>query len=305
MKDKKKLIYILSSGRSGSTLLELLLHSHQYIWTLGELQVLPWILSENSNCGCGKRMKECEYWVNVLKNLSFRGKEVRLDMFREYRRGGKAIRLNELLNIYWGVQYRRREDFVSDYGIINSNIINRSIQEAEKIVGHNIEYVIDASKDPYRLQWLIESGRFEIYIVHLIRDPRAYVFSTLKNIENYNSMDVMKYAMRWRFQQQLYGKILGNRQNDCRAIVLRYEELCLDTLIAIDTIFKWLDCTYEKVGLHKFRKVKNHAVAGNPMRWESRDISIDDKWKYAMKKKHARIAWQLTKDISFNYGYSD
>ena len=41
MQKKIKLIYIASNGRSGSTLLDMLIGKHKSCFTLGEFQVLP------------------------------------------------------------------------------------------------------------------------------------------------------------------------------------------------------------------------------------------------------------------------
>ncbi len=75
-KDKFKLIYIASNGRSGSTLLDLLLGTHSNIWILGEFQNLPWELIEpRQTCGCGTAVEHC-YHKNAftLRTLGIESK---------------------------------------------------------------------------------------------------------------------------------------------------------------------------------------------------------------------------------------
>ena len=62
------LVYIASSGRSGSTLLELILNNFDEVWTVGELNILPWEIKETTQfCGCGQEVKNCGFWSLVTK----------------------------------------------------------------------------------------------------------------------------------------------------------------------------------------------------------------------------------------------
>jgi len=63
----KKIIYILSLGHSGSTLLDLLLSYHDKVIGLGEVYSV--IGDKDSNleqtediCSCGKQMSKCPVW---------------------------------------------------------------------------------------------------------------------------------------------------------------------------------------------------------------------------------------------------
>src|SRR5438270_2363933 len=67
--EKPKLVYIASSGRSGSTVLELLLGAHSACWTLGEFHVLPWLLRTNVKpCGCGSPVAQCPFWQSITED---------------------------------------------------------------------------------------------------------------------------------------------------------------------------------------------------------------------------------------------
>jgi hypothetical protein len=67
--DEIKVIYILGSARSGSTLLERLLGTSPLIHNLGEVSHIKQFVEEDRNCSCGERISLCKYWQEVLSNL--------------------------------------------------------------------------------------------------------------------------------------------------------------------------------------------------------------------------------------------
>ena len=66
----KTLIYILASGRSGSTLLDKLVSAHPDINGYGEIGRLPNRLSNSPQyCGCKKPIEDCDLWRPVLLEI--------------------------------------------------------------------------------------------------------------------------------------------------------------------------------------------------------------------------------------------
>ncbi|MEL6945942.1 MAG: hypothetical protein AAFO82_25075, partial [Bacteroidota bacterium] len=70
---KTKLVYILASRYSGSTLLSFVLGTHPEIATIGELKKIhaKMIAQHGSakHCSCGKLFLECDFWLQILNNL--------------------------------------------------------------------------------------------------------------------------------------------------------------------------------------------------------------------------------------------
>src|SRR5687768_6323887 len=62
-------LFIAGPGRSGSTLLDLLLGQIDGFCSTGELRFI-WKrgFAENQLCGCGKPFRECEFWTEVVKD---------------------------------------------------------------------------------------------------------------------------------------------------------------------------------------------------------------------------------------------
>lgn len=61
-----KVIYIAGSGRSGSTLLSLLLSQHPQIANFGQIRDVFLARSHNAICSCGEGLEACTIWGPVL-----------------------------------------------------------------------------------------------------------------------------------------------------------------------------------------------------------------------------------------------
>ena len=74
----KTLIYIISSPRSGSTLLANILGNSSGIFNVGELTSLNGFINQNSRqaiafnnkCSCGSSFLDCSFWKPILERVS-------------------------------------------------------------------------------------------------------------------------------------------------------------------------------------------------------------------------------------------
>ena len=71
------LVYILGLGHSGSTFLQLTLARHPNLVGLGEIALLVKNLKKRVKtdeiplCSCGESIKDCDFWAQTLKDISF------------------------------------------------------------------------------------------------------------------------------------------------------------------------------------------------------------------------------------------
>jgi hypothetical protein len=73
-----KLIYITGYGRSGSTILDILLGQHEEIFGMGELSTMcrhVWL--NNEYCACGARIQACAVWASVMSDWLSNGIEIK------------------------------------------------------------------------------------------------------------------------------------------------------------------------------------------------------------------------------------
>ncbi|ACV67682.1 sulfotransferase [Desulfohalobium retbaense] len=299
--DKIKLIYIASNGRSGSTLLDLLLGCHPKIWTLGEFQILPWeIMTPRQTCGCGLNVKECPFWCNIVQKFDDQLTEGSIHKFRESHGQGKVLRNSELFRILMSQKsFLSHTNGFEGYGRENARVMNeikRKVQDKKPV-----EYLVDASKDPYRLYWLAMSGYFSIYAIHLTKDPRAFVYSMIKN----NSSDTRK-TVRMSLRYEVENRIIDlvcKKAPLKESMHIRYEDLASHPQDTMKAVYQKFGIDFSDYDPDNFRQAENHAISGNQMRHRTDEISLDEKWRRNMPKSTQKIVQTITALAGRRYGY--
>ncbi len=269
-----KLIYILGSGHSGSTLTDLILGSHSSIESVGELFQLPEYVSPDSNraddrriCTCGVHISKCEYWNNILARIE-----------------------NPLAY---------EVDSQNNFDDNNYDLIKEILDFTGKTI------LVDSSKSSYRLKKLIDSQLFDIFVIHLVRDGRAVGYSAKRKQKKLNKKFGYFYKEelnRMNKTSQLYNFYSSvkkwNRDNlkyykqfskepRIRYSILKYEDLVRDTEQKISDILSIFNLEFEDKQL-KFYEFSHHNIAGNRMRLaKDKTITLDEEYK----KNLSAIEW--------------
>jgi len=256
-----KVIYILSLGHSGSTLLDLILGSHSQIESVGEIMAFGkyWKsfsdnslkLEEKDCCTCGYHVNECDYWSKVRYEMEANCEEL-----------GIVPSFNS-----------KEEINENTYCLLKAVL---------KISGKKI--VCDSSKNLLRLKNYLKSELFEVFILHLVRDSRAVAYSWAKKRVHsekeaqYSYYNVLK---RWqKFNINNYSSFSNFTNYFC----LRYEDLVSDTPHTISKILEKNSLEFESDQL-QFWKLKHHNLYGNRMRRRgNQEIKIDS--SYLEKLSH-------------------
>ncbi|WP_263785000.1 sulfotransferase [Salinibacter grassmerensis] len=309
MRDKEiSVVYILSSGRSGSTLTDLLLGSLPGFWTLGEASMLPYELrDERSPCGCGNPISQCDFWDEVVPRISLdEDRPYPIGYFRESYSRRITLRWREVTSILSGSITSVQARAAREYGAVNAKYFAAVRAQASVEGSSTVEWLIDASKDPYRLYWLLYSGRFNLRVVHLTKDPRAYVYSMARGHDSYSVRDVIRWAGRWAVDNFIQSALTKIHFGDASVLHRRYEDIATHPSEMLSDIKKWLDVPGqlsrdEKKGL--IRGYKNHAVSGNKMRWEDTKIELDEKWKRNLSENEKNMVWFVAGWLATLYGY--
>ncbi len=58
--DGFRVLYIFSSGRSGSTLTDMFMGGHSQIASLGQINILGKVISLGAKCSCGSELRTCQ-----------------------------------------------------------------------------------------------------------------------------------------------------------------------------------------------------------------------------------------------------
>lgn len=296
-------IYVLSNGRSGSTLLDLLLGCHPDIWTVGEAQILPWELKENrAPCGCGKLVAECDFWQPILPEIPIDQGTYRIEHFREKHTQGRVLRWPLLPDAWRREVGSARQSAAAEYAQLNGQYLQVVWDSAEKRRGHPIKWLVDASKDPYRLLWLLQSGMFDLRIIHLVKDPRAFTYSMTKTHPGRINRTV-RFAGRWLVENTHFAHLLNQPALHGKVMRIRYEDMATAPEQTLSQLGSWLGVDYSGVSLTDFRQNENHAVSGNPMRWRKTQIVLDEKWRNQLPSHAKTAAWAITAPLALRFNY--
>ena len=290
---KLPLVYILSTGRSGSTLLDVLLGAQPECWTLGEFQLLDIGVGKQIPCGCCTPLGQCEFWGPVVERVR-RAIRFPLGYFRSGRHpNGKVVRWSLLPSILTGGPLPTQRPAAEAYAISNLIALEEA-KEAAEDYQDEVRWLIDASKDPYRLLWLQASGHFDIRVIHLVRRPEGFVANMMRSADAHGLAPIIRYGLRWLVDNLISLALLWRMFWPDAVKRVRYEDLARYPEETLADICGWLDISFDPERVQTTRYDVNHGVAGNRPRWEALAVSFEETWRITMPPAHRRLISILT-----------
>jgi hypothetical protein len=304
--DRIKLLYIASNGRSGSTILEMMLNANSRVWTLGEFHILPWEIRTNTKpCGCGTAVELCPFWEPIIRQHRKTIEEGTLTRFRRAHNVDRAVRIRELPFVFGrkAAYSRQRAAQIQRYASDNEDILRAVQEQTGAMRPQPALWLVDSSKSPYRLLWLAASGRFDLRVIHLTKDPRAFAYSMIKARRGASQAYwAARFAVRWQVQNRQVDAVIRHYLSPQHAIHLRYEELAAKPEATMERICHWLEIPFEPGAASRFRD-GNHGIAGNPARAQSKPIQLDEKWRFELPSALARISLLINARLARRYGH--
>jgi hypothetical protein len=215
-----RLIAISGSGRSGSTLLSLLLSQDNTVFNLGQLRHLWRGLEHDDPCSCGNTLRSCPVY----------GGAARQDL-TEMQQLAKAFLKDAASRNDWGNE-RVRADLKKEH----TRFLGGMQDILDRIAGTtHASTFIDTSKAPeVALAFELLDG-VELYLLNLVRDPRAVACSWYKRKKSIPA--TIKNARDWATRQQRLASwkpSLGTR-----FYTLRYEDLASEPADTIAAVADW------------------------------------------------------------------
>ncbi len=254
-----KTVFILGSGHCGSTLLDLILGSHNNIVGVGEVDNL----SNYNLCACGKRAVDCSFWSNLLRS--------RPDCLKMYK-SKKDFALNN--GSYFYVDSSGKKIKIKSI----KKCFNDHIDFLNKILKHSkSDVIVDSSKNVFRSNFFLDNKE-DITIIHLVRDGRAVSWSYMKKYNKFFS-----YAWKW-FAENIKIEIL-RRRYDVKYLFVRYTDLSRNPGIVVESITNKIGVDFHN-DLLSFRNNKQHQIGGNRMKLSGSGKIIEDtEWRDKMPLK--------------------
>lgn len=282
---RKKIVYILGLSHVGSTLIDLIIGNRSNYFGLGEI-----------------------YQV-IKSNAYVTGKDV-------YCSCGKPVDSCT----FWGYTIKRFKKYNSQSITEKYQIIFDTFEE---VFGENA-VPVDSSKLLRPLQLLSQNPKYDIKVIYMIRDVRAWTisrFNTKDTFPNYFTkngnyierlrqyygwkIDWIKWVFPfltrlssyffwiWYLQNKLNKKFL--LQNKVKYIQIGYDELGMQKQVILPKIHKFLGESDEQFSFST-ESSKSHILVGNVKKLDPqrrKDITYDNRWIY-------RTEWLLSAAIYRN-----
>lgn len=302
-----KVIYIMGLGRSGSTLLDLVLGNHSSIESVGELRNLPllgWM--KPGICSCGATAGDCDYWQNVRALWTAKIGAGKIERLIELQDRYERIRSFPRL-----VRNRLQTSFAfREYG----EMVSALYQAIQQVSGKSM--IVDSTKYPARAYALLQTREIDLYLVHLVRDGRAVIWSCIRK-PNTNPdgsalhIDAVELARRtslhW-LRVNLACDVLLSLPST-RGVRVRYEDLVekpSDALVPIGNMMG-LDMAHLARDLASGEEMRvGHMIAGNRVRMSGAvRLKPDLEWKEKLCAEERQVFWKRAGWLARRYGFDN
>ncbi|MDA7754108.1 sulfotransferase [Pseudomonadales bacterium] len=279
-KRKRKLIYIMSPARSGSTLLTYLLANVEGIATVGELKATEMGNVNEYICSCGEKITRCAFWTELEERLKSKGEDFSVGSMGTHFQDSSYLSNKLLRAATRGWFFERLRDFglaiIPRAKEVLAEVLKRNDKVIEEICEiQNCEVFLDDSKSPSRLKHMCNSGLWDIYIISLHRDGRGVVTSYMKT----TSYSVEKAASEWLHickeieatKKELYGEKIHS---------ISYEDICRNPAYEIGKVCDFVGISKQAFTAKNSLNQNDRHIIGNQMRLNQiTSISLDERWK--------------------------
>lgn len=304
--DPLKVLFIAGTGRSGTTILSSILGQVPGCFAAGEVRY-TWErgLLENHRCGCGESFADCSVWTSIM-TAAFGGR--RPEAAAVARSIDTRVRVRKV-----PLMLLRR--------LIGRNAVPSEPHDATVLRLYQalsrqegVKVIVDSSKlPPYGLV-LGAMPSVQMYVVHLVRDPRGTAFSWRRqkstrdpaNAATMNQLEIWRSGFLW-----LLWNVLADRwwpRGQERNLVVRYEDLMEDPAAVVERILGMtgLHLPPGLVRQHSVILSPTHSVAGNPGRHDIGEVQlrVDAEWQDAMPLAQRVLVTVLTLPGLRRFGYA-
>ncbi|MFQ5414854.1 MAG: sulfotransferase [Phycisphaerae bacterium] len=298
------LAFIMSASHSGSTLLAFLIGSHPQATTIGDTAGTPLRNRPGYRCSCGALARDCPFWLDVKHAMEARGFTFDItDFGTRFEMPERPVVARTLRAEHRGPVLEAVRDCVLSaspaWRTHFADIARRTTALVETVLEQTgARVLVDSSKQPHRLKFLLRVPGLRVKVIHLVRDGRGVVHTYLHD----NNWSVKRSAEEWRRGVRSARRLLA-RLDPNQWIQVRYEDYCADPIGAIKRIATFLDLDPNAVNLD-FRAADLH-VFGNKMRMADEPrILLDEHWKTDLTDDDIRTVRSIAGRELQRYGYA-
>jgi hypothetical protein len=306
--DPVRVLYIGGWGRSGSTLLDLILGQLPGVISAGEVREI-WKRGcrEDGLCGCGEAFSRCPFW-HAVGERAFGG--------------WSAIDLDEILRWRYEIDRPWRIPALADRR--SRTGVDPDVRPYLEVLGKlyrairdvaDARVVVDSSNLPSAAFLLRRTDEIDLRVVHLVRDSRGVAFSWQQTVPKQTTFGpaqlprygVVAASLRWTVYNALTRSL---RRLGVPYLLVRYEDLVAEPMKVLTRVgvHAGIDLEPGALSFIDGREVglrPNHTVEGNPMRVGTRHLVLrsDERWKREMSRARRGAVALLTLPSLRRYGY--
>ncbi len=269
----------------------------RYLWARG--------LVEKRFCGCGQPVPECPVWAKILTSaFSDLGPTDISHAVEGVDWLGDPSNLPAILRRGERGQFPELGDLPTRLGQLYRAVAD--------VTG--AKTIIDSSKPP-TYGWLLGTlPNIDLFVIHLVRDPRGTAYSWMRPKPAgdrpsgglMRRMPPWKSALSWDLWNTTTELLFRNQPE--RLLRVRYEDLTTRPQTTLPTILHFLgypENALTSVQGRRFSPGPSHTVAGNPSRLgnTSVNLDLDTAWQAGMPTSRRRVVTALAAPLLFHYGY--
>jgi hypothetical protein len=281
------------------------MNSHPQVTSVGE--AVPNVRIQRSDpgdytCSCGQPIAQCAFWQGVIRGVQARGLPFSAQNWtNDYQY--KSRLLGRLLNKYSHRPAVRRLQLAAErFPLLRrklalSHRVNRAFVE-EILARTGAKVFLDTTKNLRRLYQLLCVEGLEVRVVWLIRDVRAFAYSTQRK-----GFSATMAANSWKCDQYNAQELLEKLKDD-RVLKLRYEDFCADPARRLDELCAFLGVP--PLAPPEWMHPAEHHILGNQMRLRGpQRIEFDEKWRAGLDPEEQKAALSVAGGLHQELGYAD
>jgi Sulfotransferase family len=300
-----RVLYIAGSSRSGSTIVDNALGQVDGYFSGGEIRHL-WRRGflERRLCGCGEPLPSCATWNAVLEEAY--GSAAAVDAVRmatleaKFCRTRRVVRMNE-----GGRSSDELDVYVAELGKLYRAI--------HVVTGARV--IVDSSKTPLYGEALTRIPGIELCVVHLVRDPRAVAYSSIRTKMQVDDgaarpmrrVGLVRGSLTWAVWNVFAERSLASAST--RYMRLAYEDFATSPRAGLEAILELVGDQAGSAPIESDRMVtlrRTHTVSGNPGRFSTGVVEIrpDTEWTTSMPASQRLLVTAMTSPLLHRYGYA-
>ncbi|NJL74544.1 MAG: sulfotransferase [Saprospiraceae bacterium] len=309
--EKRKILLITGSGRSGSTLLSKLLNEIEGAFNVNELVFLHLNgVVRDYPCNTGEKFSESAVWKNIMAAYRSRNEIDLLEYKPHLIPNTRKLVKSQLL------PYSKTNEATNPYFQAYQQAIKDLYEAIFEVT--NASIIIDSSKIAPFVNVVAHLKDFDLYVLHLVRDPRAVAHSWQKTIRR-EDVDAStnlfmekrtpaRSSIRWQLVNR-FAETLKNHAN-LKYHYLKYEDFAAEPAKYLAEILHFLNLPANTIPVENGNTIQlkreDYGIWGNPNVRTQKNIvkvKMDDQYKAELPTRDRITATIYAMPLLWKYGY--